>query len=690
MTPRIETVAGGWIGDDGTACEAVLSWPHGLAFDAGGNLYIAEGAGNRIRRVDATGVITTIAGCGAGDFGGDGGRATEAALWAPESVAIDRDGTVYIADTGNHRIRRVDRQGVITTVAGTGQHGFSGVGGPALQADLEYPRGVAIGMDDAIVVADTFNHRVLLVQRDGTISAFAGTEDDESATDDGGPATETVLDFPDGLALGRDGSVYVAEGCLVRRVDTAGTITTIAGTGEPGSSGDGGPAVDAALEQPRALALGDDGSLYVADAGADRVRRVDPDGVITTVAGTGARGFSGDGGPAIEAALAQPSGVAVSPDGSVYIADTRNDRIRRVDPDGTITTIAGRGNTPFGEQRQATAASLEASAVAIAPDGSIYLTDGTRVYRIDLEGAITTVAGTGVKGYSGDGGPADEAELHEVSGLALGPDGSLYVADVWCHVVRRVAPDGTITTVAGSGARKPEPDPGIADDAVALWAWYGGDGGPATEARLVGAWDVAVDSDGNVYIADGEYIAIAEGVDIDSHRIRRVGSDGLIETVAGAGPSGYSGDGRKARRAKLDNPSGIAVGDDGSLYIADSGNDRIRRVDSNGVITTVAGNGEATFSGDDGPATEAGLDRPQGVAIDAAGNLYVADNWNNRVRRVSRDGVITTFAGTGEAGYSGDGGPATEARLTPESIAVGPDGTVYIADSSGRLLRITS
>jgi serine/threonine-protein kinase len=251
-----------------------------------------------------------------------------------------------------------------------------------------------------------------------------------------------------------------------------------------------------------------------------------------------------------------------------------------------------------------------------------------------------------------------------------------------------VAPDGTITTVAGTGAKDPRPDPDIADDEVALWAWYGGDGGPATEARLVGPKDVAVDTDGNLYIADSEYIAIAEDVDVDSHRIRRVGLDGLIETVAGKGPSGCSGDGRQARRAKLDDPSGIAVGADGSLYIADTGNNRIRRVDSNGVITTVAGTGDDTFSGDGGPATEAGLDYPQRVAVDAEGNLFVADTWNNRIRRVTRDGVITTFAGTGEAGDSGDGGPATEARLTPEFIALGPDGAVYFTDSSGRLRRI--
>jgi sugar lactone lactonase YvrE len=691
VTQTITTVAGGWNGDGGSALEAVLRWPYGLAFDSSGNLYIADREGHRIRRMDAAGVITTVAGSGADGFDGDGEGATEAALDSPESVAVDRHGNLYIADTGNHRIRRVDRHGVITTIAGTGKLGTAGDGGPAPEADLEYPRGVAIGMDGSIVVADTFHHRVLLVRRDGTISTVAGTGVNEGPSDDGGSATDAVVDFPDGLAVGRDGSIYIAEGYFVRRVDSAGIITTIAGTDDSDSSDDGGPAVDAALGQPCGLALGRDGSLYIADPEDSRVRKVDPDGVITTIAGTGEMGLSGDGGPAVDAELACPKGVAVAPDGSVYVADTWNDRIRRVDADGTITTVAGRGGASFGDKRQATEAPVDATGVAIAGDGSIYVADGPCVRRIDGDGAITTVAGTERKGYSGDGGPAVEAELHEPHGLALGPDGSLYIADLWCGVIRKVNVDGTIVTVAGMSSDEGwiEPDSRTAADPDALWAWYGGDGGPATEARFVGCHDVALDADGNLYIADSENIR-THGVSIESHRIRRVGTDGLVKTFAGVGASGFSGDGGPATQAKLDGATGVAVGRDGSVYIADHNNNRIRRVDTNGVITTVAGTGREGYSGDGAPATKAALNWPEKVALDREGNLFIADSWNNRVRRVGRDGVITTFAGSGEEGTSGDGGPATEARLTPVAVDVGPDGAVYVADSSGRVRRITS
>jgi sugar lactone lactonase YvrE len=506
------------------------------------------------------------------------------------------------------------------------------------------------------------------------MTTVAGTEEHEGPWGVDGPATETVVLSPRGLAVGRDGSLYVTDGgSFVRRVDPAGTITTIPGADE--------------TDNPCALALGDDGSLYIAEAAAERVRRVDPDGATTTVAGTGRHGFSGDGGPAVDAGLGLPNGVAVAPDGSIYIADTWNDRIRRVDADGTITTVAGRGDTPFADKRLATEVPLEASGVAIAPDGSIHVAAHRCVHRIDGDRVIASVAGTGVQGYSGDGGPAVEAELHEAHAIAFGPDGSLYIADCGEQVVRRVAPDGTITTFAGTGPDDDceEPDPGVADDADALWAWYGRDGGPATGARLVGPWDVAVDAAGNVYIADSENIRITDDVGVESHRIRRVGTDGLITTFAGVGVSGFSGDGGPATKARLGDPTGVAVGPDGSVYIADQDTNRIRRVDPNGVITTVAGTGKERYSGDGGPATKAALDSPEKIAFDREGNLFIADRYNNRVRRVGRDGVITTLAGSGEAGSSGDGGPATEARLTPIALAVGPDGAVYVADDYGRV-----
>jgi len=323
--------------------------------------------------------------------------------------------------------------------------------------------------------------------------------------------------------------------------------------------------------------------------------------IMTTVAGTSTSGFSGDGGPADEARLSFAGDVALGPDGSLYIADG-NHLIRRVAPDGLITTVAGRVSSG---------------------------------------------------GFSGDGGPADQAEFLFLSGVALGPDGSLYIADAGNNRIRRVAPDGIINTVVGTGIQG-----------------FSGDGGPADQARLNNPTGIALSPDGSLYIADAS-----------NSRIRRVAPDGLISTIAGTGIQGFSGDGGPADQAKLFFPSSIALGPGGSLYFAEVNNNRIRRITPDGIITTVAGTGGQGFSDDGGPADQAQLNFPRGVAVGPDGSLYIADTANHRIRRVAPDGIISTIAGTGSPIFSGDGGPADQAELNaPWNVALGPDGSLYIAD----------
>ncbi|MEV6600124.1 RHS repeat-associated core domain-containing protein [Actinoplanes sp. NPDC051346] len=329
----ITTVAGigtgGFSGDGGPAAQADFGVPYGLAFSADGSYCIADAMNNRVRRVGPDGIITTIAGTGVAGFGGDGGPATAAQLNHPRGVATALDGSVHITDGSNHRVRRVGTDGIITTIAGTGVPGTGGDGGPATEAQLHSPHGVAVGADGSLYFADYVTSRVRRVGTDGVITTIAGAG---VGVDDDEPAAESRLNSPHGVAVGKDGSVYIAETgrSKVRRIGPDGVMTTIAGTGAAGFSGDGGPAEAAQLYSPYGVAIAPDGSLYIAELNGQRVRRVGTDGTITTIAGTGSHGVNGDGGPAAAAQLFMPVAVAVDPEGSFHIAEQGSNRIRRI------------------------------------------------------------------------------------------------------------------------------------------------------------------------------------------------------------------------------------------------------------------------------------------------------------------------------------------------------------------------
>lgn len=468
--------------------------------------------------------------------------------------------------------------------------------------------------------------------------------------------------------------------------------------------GDNGPAVFATLGYPEALTLDAQGNLYFADFAFARVRKVTPAGTITTVAGNGVNGFSGDGGLATSAELSSPSGVAVDSSGNLYIADGPNARIRRVSPSGIITTFAGNGD-PF---------TLSPWQIAIDSKGNLYAADGaqTNVRKIDPTGAITLVAGNGQMGFSGDGGPATAAMIvaigvavdaggnlliagggkirqvtpegtistladgtgasNQFAGgmLSLGSDGSIYMADAANQRVVKFAADGTgMETVAGTGVE------GFSDGC-------GTSGAPlkriAKNAMLSQPEAVTVDGSGTVYIADS-----------GNQRVRKATLDGLIATIAGPG-GGFTGDGGPALLAGLASPAGIALDSVGAVYIADSRNNRIRKVTPDGLIRTIAGDGGPTAVDD--PAcfapTDAFLSGPSGVAVDQHGNVLVADTGKNRIRKIAVGGTATTIAGTGQGGYTGDGGPAAAASLNaPTSLAIDASGSLFISDSANNVIR---
>ncbi len=489
---------------------------------------------------------------------------------------------------------------------------------------------------------------------------MAGTGTPGSSGDNGA-ASSAQLVHPQFLAADSANVLYISDyGTQTVRKVSNGVITTVAGNGIQGFSGDNGPASGAHLSNPGGIAVDAAGALYVADVANSRIRKVS-NGVITTVAGTGALGFSGDNGPAPRAQLNLAQGVAADAAGNLYIADTGNNRIRKVSS-GVITSVVGNGARGFsGDGGPATSGQLSQPVdVAVDSAGNLYIADiGNSHVRKVSNGTITTVAGNATSGISGDNNPASTVQLSFPTGVAVDPAGNLYIADVQAYRVRRVT-DGVITTVAGNGT------PG-----------FSGDNGAATSAQLSPS-GVTLDAAGNLYV-----------IDCGNNRIRKI-SNGIITTVAGNGTRGFSGDNGAAISAQLSITyavAGIAADPVGNIYVPDFGNNRVRKI-SNGVITTVAGTGTQGFSGDNGPATSARLFNPKGVAVDAVGNLYIADSGNNRIRKVS-NGVITTVAGTGTEGFSGDNGPATAAQLSgPAAVAVDPSGHVFVADIFNSRVRV--
>jgi trimeric autotransporter adhesin len=559
----------------------------------------------------------------------------------------------------------------ITTVAGGGPNNLA-----PLLSSIGTPSAVIQDSTGDLYIADAKNNRVYKVSAANQLVVFAGTSA-AGYSGDGGAATAAELNAPRGLALDSAGDVFIADSGnnVVREVMAAsGNIQTVAGNGTAGATGDSELATSAELSAPGGVFVDANGNVFISDTGNNEIREVSATSQsISRIAGTGSAGFTADGAAALSATLRGPVGIFVDANGNIFVADRGNNVVREIlAATGNIQTVAGDGTAGgTGDGGLATEAELNGPVgIFVDASGDLFIADANNNLVREVvasSGKIQTVAGNGIAAFTGDGGNAIFAELSAPQSVSADSVGDLFIADTGNSVVRDVVVTShAIHTIAGN-----------------LTQAYSGDGNLATNAALNGASDVALDGGGDIFIADGANEVVREVI----------AATGLISTIAGRGPNNSTLSGTPATNALLSDPAGVFVDGSGNLFIADRGNNVVRKVTvATGAIQTIAGNGSAGYAGDAGPATSAALSAPASVSEDRFGNLFIVDSGNNVIRRVdAATGIISTVAGNGSAGYSGDGAAATSAELrTPQRVAVDVFGNIYIADSANHVIREVS
>src|SRR5881227_1220356 len=647
------TFAGNAYGGNGTGSQAIFAYPYATAVD--GNVYVADTYNYTVRKITPAGVVTTLAGL-AGEDGSTDGTGSYARFSYMFGIAVDGAGNVYVTDLSN-TIRKITPAGVVTTLAGTpGVHGSADGAGSAAQ--FWQPCGIAVDSAGIVYVADQANSTIRKITPAGVVTTIAGAAGMFGSADGSGSAAR--FNAPDGIAVDSSGNLYVADtlNSTIRKITATGVVTTLAGTAGAIGSADGTGSA-ARFNYPDALTVAGT-TLYVAEAYNSTIRKVTSTGVVTTFAGT-AGVFGNINGTGSAARFNSPYGVAATTTGIIYVADSGNHEIRKITPAKAVTTFAGSATTDGGGIGSSDGTGRIArfnypNGVAVSGT-TVYVGDtyNHTIRKITSNGLVTTFAGTaGVPG-SADG-IGNAAQFYRPFGVAADKAGNVYVADASNSTIRKIASAGVVTTLAGTA--------GV----------IGSTDGSGSAAQFFYPFAVAVDGAGNVYVAD-----------TNNYTVRKITPAGVVTTLAGlAGNHDYTdGTGSNARFGNL---FGIAADSVGNVYVADNTYSTIRKITPAGVVTTLAGAPGISGSAD-GTGSAARFSSPRGIAIDSAKNLYVTDQNNQTIRKITPAGVVTTLGGVADSYGIADGTGPSARFMNPAGIAVASSGTLYVADSYNHEIR---
>jgi streptogramin lyase len=644
----------GGFGGDGTGSAARFYYPSGVAVDSGGNVYVADTSNNTIRKITPARVVSTLAGL-AGSLGSADGTGCAARFTGPSGVTVDNAGNVYVADTFNHTIRKITPSGVVSTFAGlAGSSGSENGTGNA--ARFKLPRDVAVDSAGNVYVADSGNQTIRKITPSRVVTTFAGLAGTIGIDDGTGSAARFF--FPRGVAVDSTGNVYVADtnNQTIRKITPSGDVSTFAGSPRsPGHANGTGSA--ARFYHPRGVAVDNAGYVYVADFDNHTIRKITPSGVVSTFAGLAGSYGSADG-TGNAARFYFPEDVAVDNTGNVYVADRFNYTIRKITPSRVVSTFAGSAGTGSADGTGSAARFNLPNGAAVDSAGNVYVADtfNHTIRKITPSGDVSTFAGL-AGSYGSENGTGSAARFYFPRGVAVDSADNVYVADTNNHTIRKITPSRVVSTFAG------------------LAGHFGPDDGTGGAARFRFPQGVAVDSGGNVYVADS-----------DNHTIRKITPSRVVSTLAGShGHHGFANG--TGTDALFNSPQGVAVDSAGNIYVADTNNDMIRKITSSGVVSTFAGFAERIGSAD-GTGGAARFNLPQGVAVDSAGNVYVADTANNTIREITPSRVVSTLAGLAGSNGSADGTGSDARFYIPQGVAVDSAGKVYVADTFNNTVRV--